>query len=76
MTSDEFERSTHTELVQFAAAMDRISGQCEDRELSAKLARVRAHLDSSLQYLSDRLGLLHRTTSERVSARWRPWDTL
>ena len=31
MTQDEFERSTYVELLQFAAAMDRMSGQCADR---------------------------------------------
>ena len=74
MTQDEFERSTYVELLQFAAAMDRMSEQCADRCLSTRLSAIRRRLDNVLQYLSERCGLYHRSPSELVSVRWRPWD--
>jgi hypothetical protein len=71
---EEFERSTYVELVQFAAAMDRMVGQCTDRDLSAKLSAVCGRLDGVLEDLSERCGLLHRSPSQLVNERWRPWD--
>ena len=74
MTKVEFERSTYVEVVQFAAAMDRIKGQCAERDLSAKLSAARGRLEVVLQDLSERCGLLHLSPSELINVRGRPWD--
>ena len=76
MLREEFERSAYTELVQFAAALDRMSGQCPDKELSAKLWALRGPLDAVLQDLSERCGSFRPSASELVSFRWRPWDKI
>ena len=73
MLREEFERSAYTELVQFAAALDRMSGQCPTRNCRRAL---RGPLHAVLQDLSERCGSFRPSANELVSFRWRPWDKI
>ena len=74
MRDDEFERSAFVELVQFAAALDRMLGQCRDRDLAAKLAPIRGTISAAVDELGDRCEMVQRTPEQLAYFRRHPWD--
>ena len=76
MNPDEWERATHTELVQLAGSLDRLSGGCSEPGLAAKLSGIRAGVSELVDLLAERCGLWRPTQSDLINWRRRPWDRL
>ena len=76
LTPDEFERATHTELVQFAAALDRMLAQCCDRDLAAKLAPIRGHVSAATDALAERCQMVRPTPAQLAWYRRFPGTSL
>ena len=69
MRDDEFERSTFVEFVRVGAMLDRMLGQCRDRDLAAKLAAVRRPVSAVVDALAERCEMWRvRRSSWRTSA--------
>ena len=59
-----------------AAALDRMLGQCRDRDLAAKLAPIRGTVGAAVDDLGERCEMVKRTPSDLAYFRRCPWDKL